>query len=325
MTPGDRAARRRRAQEARAIRRRRAGALTVIAGASLIAGVAIGNASKPAARGKDPHRHAAAKLTKPPELPRGGRTIFPRFRVVAYYGAPQDPQLGELGIGSPDHAARKLLRQARPYAKKTRPVLPAMELIATVADHDPGEDGLYRTRQTDAVVARYLRAARRIKALLVLDIQPGHASFIDEARHFGRWLREPDVGIALDPEWHTPGAVPGSRIGSTTAADVNAVARYVAGIVREGRLPEKLFVVHQFTPNMIEGKAQVIRPRGLAVTMNVDGFGDRPNKLAKYREFTTDGTSFDDGFKLFYHEDTGLMKPRSVLALRPPPDLIVYE
>ena len=82
---------------------------------------------------------------------------------------------------------------------------------------------------------------------------------------------------------------------------------------------------HQFTPNMIQGKAQIMRTPGLAVTMNVDGFGDRPNKLAKYREFTTDGTSFNDGFRLFYHEDAGLMKPRSVLALRPPPDLIVYE
>ena len=33
------------------------------------------------------------------ELPRGGRTILPDYRVVAYYGAPQDDELGALGIG----------------------------------------------------------------------------------------------------------------------------------------------------------------------------------------------------------------------------------
>jgi hypothetical protein len=61
------------------------------------------------------------------------------------------------------------------------------------------------------------------------------------------------------------------------------------------------------------------------VTINVDGFGDRPNKVAKYRQFTHDGTHFHRGFKLFYEEDTNLMGPRSVMHLRPRPDLVVYE
>ena len=61
------------------------------------------------------------------------------------------------------------------------------------------------------------------------------------------------------------------------------------------------------------------------MTMNVDGFGTRPDKVAKYRQFTHDGTRYYNGYKLFYREDTGLMKPRQVLRLRPPPDLVVYE
>src|SRR5262249_18711517 len=36
------------------------------------------------------------------ELPRGGSQIFPRYRVVAYYGAAGTPALGVLGQGSPD-------------------------------------------------------------------------------------------------------------------------------------------------------------------------------------------------------------------------------
>jgi hypothetical protein len=310
-------------------RRRRLAALGVVAAASALVGAAVGAGD--GSRGDTGRQAAKASADegpparKPVELPLGGREIFPRFRVVAFYGAPQSHDLGALGIGPPDKAVRRLARQARPYAKKTRPVLLALELLADVANRDPGMDGLYRTRQPASVIRRYLAAARRAKALLVLDIQPGHADFLTETRHLDRWLREPDVGLALDPEWHTPDAVPGTQIGSVEAEDVNAVARHVAAIVRKYELPEKLFVVHQFTPNMIAGKERVEQPPGVAVTMNVDGFGDRPNKISKYHQFTHDGTRFHRGYKLFYEEDTNLMTPGSVLDLQPRPDFVVYE
>jgi hypothetical protein len=181
--------------------------------------------------------------------------------------------------------------------------------------------------QSDAVIATYLSAARKAKALLLLDIQPGRGDFLSEVQRLERWLREPDVGIALDPEWHTPGVVPGTQIGSVTAEEVNQVSDYVAGIVRARRLPEKLFLIHQFTEGMIRDKPSVLPRPGLAVTFNVDGFGDRPNKLSKYAEFTaqTRGRPFDDGYKLFYHEDTNLMSPADVMRMQPRPDLVVYE
>jgi hypothetical protein len=278
--------------------------------------------------GQGAEREAAARAEREaarPELPRGGHRIFPDFRVVAFYGAPQDDELGILGIGSPRQAARKLEEQAKPYARKTRPVLPAFELIATIAAADPGEDGQYRIHQDAEVIDRYLREARRAKALLVLDIQPGHADFLEEAQRLERWLREPDVGLALDPEWHTPGQRPGSVIGSVDARTVNAVSAWLQRIVERENLPEKLFVVHQFTSEMIEDKARVKDRDGLAITFNVDGFGDRPNKRSKYDIFVNEEPRLHDGFKLFYKEDVNLMRPRQVLDLQPPPDLVVYE
>jgi len=267
-----------------------------------------------------------AAAPPPPELPRGGRRLFPDYRVVAFYGAPQDDQLGILGIGSLRDAARKLERQARPYARRTRPVLPAFELIATIATAAPGEDGLYRARQSAATIDRHLREARRAKAMLILDIQPGRADFMDETRRLRRWLREPDVGLALDPEWHMdPGEVPGQSIGSVTAREVNQVSAYLADIVREHNLPEKLLLIHQFTDGMIVNKASMAQRKGVALTVNVDGFGDRPNKISKYDAFTSEAVRFHDGFKLFYEEDVNLMRPRHVLALTPPPDVVVYE
>lgn len=310
-------------------RRRRLGALGVVAAAAALGGGALGashgDRSGGPAGAATTNRLVAAKPPPPPQLPRGGRRIFPDWRVVALYGAPQSAELGALGIGTPDQAAARLQRQAKPYARKTRPILPAFELIATVANAHPGRDGMYRTRQPSSVIRRYLAAARRHRALLVLDIQPGHADFLAEVRHLEPWLRQPDVGVALDPEWHTPGAQPGTVIGSTDAATINAVSARVADIVRRYDLPEKLFIVHQFTASMITDKAAIVARPGLATTINVDGFGDRANKVAKYREFTRDGTRFNDGFKLFYEEDTGLMAPALVLSLGPPPDLVVYE
>ena len=261
-----------------------------------------------------------------PELPRGGRRILPGHTVVAFYGAPQDEQLGALGVGTPDQAARRLERQARPYATRRRPVLPALELIATIANESPGDDGDYSTRQRDATVRRYLRAARRRKALLILDIQPGRAPFMREVRAFRRFLAEPDVSLALDPEWSMEeGQVPGGQIGSTEAETVNEVSRYLSAIVRRGRLPQKLLVVHRFTPGMIQREERLDRQPGVALVVNVDGFGDRANKVAKYRELTRGRATRFHGLKLFYDEDTGLMSPRQVLGLRPRPDLVVYE
>ena len=138
-------------------------------------------------------------------------------------------------------------------------------------------------------------------------------------------LEQPDVSLALDPEWSMrPGQVPGQTIGSTDAATVNRVSAYLADIVKRRNLPQKLLLVHQFTDDMIKDKQRLRRRPGIALTLNVDGFGDRPNKIGKYKGFT-DSRRFHYGFKLFYEEDVNLMQPRDVLRLRPKPDLVMYE
>lgn len=266
-----------------------------------------------------------AQRAPAPELPAGGRRLFPDHRIVAYYGAPGNTELGALGIGTPEQAGRRLLAQMRPYRRGGRKLLPAMELIAVVAARGAQQDGSYSRRQPDAVVARYLKAARRIHALLILDIQPGHGDFVELTRHFGRFLREPDVELALDPEWHTPNAVPGTVIGSTDAATVNRVSAYLAGVVRRYRLPDKMLLVHEFTDSMIRNKPRLqVRPH-VPLVLNVDGFGGQAVKIAKYDDFTHPRTPFRSGFKLFYREDTDTMTPRQVLQLRPRPDVVIYE
>jgi hypothetical protein len=204
-------------------------------------------------------------------------------------------------------------------------VLPALELIAVIANADAGDDGTFRSRQTDAVIRRYLRAARRHRMLLVLDIQPGRSDFFTETTRLERWLRKPDVGLALDPEWRvTAPEVPGQVIGHVGAREVNATSAWLAQLVARHRLPQKLFVVHQFTDDMVDD-TQLKRRAELAMVLNADGFGTRPVKVSKYHAFTRAAKTFHQGFKLFYEEDVGLMSPRQVLRLRPSPDVVVYE
>jgi hypothetical protein len=258
----------------------------------------------------------------PPELPRGGRRLFPRYRVVGFYGM---QNLDVLGAGPPDVVAQRLLKVARPYARPGRPIMPMFELIATIAHPFPTPSGLYRTHQEDAIVRSFLEAVRRIDGVLVLDVQPGRDDFLSSVRHWEPYLRQPDVGIALDPEFSMgPGQVPGRHLGRTDAAAINRASAYVAGIVRRQRLPQKLFIIHQFHDSMIRDKARIaIRP-GLAMTWNADGFGARSDKLEDYRSYTRD-RRFHPGLKLFYENDVDIMSPREVMRLKPPPRIVNYQ
>lgn len=224
---------------------------------------------------------------------------------------------------------REIESVAAPYASG-RQILPVMELTATVVQDRPGRDGLHRSRAGDDVIAQYLAAARRHRALLLLNIGPGRAQFIDEVRAYERWLNEPDVGLALDPEWAIgPGEVPGRVFGKVTGAQLEEVAQYVSGLVQRGDLPEKVVVYHQLRLSVVRDVAPLQPHPGVALVQSVDGIGNRADKESTWRTVTGVRPSFvHPGFKLFYDEDRregALMTPSEVLALQPQPEYVLYE
>jgi hypothetical protein len=263
------------------------------------------------------------------ELPRGGRTLFPDYRLVGYCGTPGAPALGELQGDLPTKA-KALEARAAQYDDGHK-VLPVFELIAVVVMEWAGADGKYRRRVDDAVVERYLAEARRSKALLLLNIQPGQSDFLTEAKTFERFLREPDVGLALDPEWAMkPRQRPGAVWGQTTGADINAVTEYLSRIVAEGDLPEKALVFHEVVKDVVRDERSMRTAPGVVIVKSVDGLGPAHNKVATYAnlmERTAPGVHA--GFKLFFYEDTQhgspLMSARQVLALSPQPEYVMYE
>lgn len=262
----------------------------------------------------------------PAQLPLGGTRILGRFRIVAYYGAVGGATLGVLGSKPPSRIAGDIEARARAWRSFGLPVQPAMELIATVAQGSPGPDGSYSKPISRAALAPYLRVAHRHRMLLILDFQPGRAQFLDQVERFRYALTDPWVSVALDPEWRVgPTQVPARIVGSARASEINAVRRYLSGLVRSRGLPHKLLVVHQFRPQMLPDR-QAIRPGpGVEVLFHADGFGSPRVKIATWRRIALPGRPFGTGFKLFLRQDRPLMTPAQVMARRPVPDLITYQ
>jgi hypothetical protein len=205
-------------------------------------------------------------------------------------------------------------------------VLPALEVVSTVARGNPGPDGSYTNLLSEDMIEAYLAQARAIQGLLILDIQPGRRSFRDDVPRYERFLREPDVGLALDPEWRVgPTQIPGRVVGRVTATEVNEVIDYLAGIVRRYDLPQKLLVIHQFTPFMIENRHTLHIPPEVAVTFDIDGVGKRAAKIANYQDLAVGPSGSHQGIKLYYTRDVGLMAPWEILSLEPQPDLVIYQ
>lgn len=306
------------------------GALVLAAGIGLLTAGGDRSTMGSPSGGSQP---AATAQAAEPSSPYGKPTptpLPPETRVVGFAGGPQHHALGILGTMPLAKAADRLARQSRPYERKSRPVLGAFDLIATMADAHPGPAGLYRTRLAPDVIARYLRAARREDVALILDVQPGGSNFPDEVRALRHWLKEPDVHLALDPEWRMrPGVRPGSRIGWVSAGELEHTLADVAATVRRYNLPQKLVLVHRFTDGMIHNLDRVRVPKEIVPIISVDGVGSRALKQATYRRLAPNlPKPWLPGFKVFYEEDAeagGRMSGEQVMALQPRPHVVLYE
>ncbi|WET77411.1 hypothetical protein P3102_25415 [Amycolatopsis sp. QT-25] len=249
--------------------------------------------------------------------------------LIGFCGAPGAKALGRM-TGDLT-AASRLLREQIATFPPGRPVTPVVELIATTTHRSAGSDGMYRSRCSDKTVQQYLDAARALKGLLLLDIQPGRADFLPEVRAYERWLKEPDVGVALDPEWAVePGAVPGRKFGRTTGAELDTVARYLGDLATTHRLPAKVMVYHQVTSSVVRDEALLLPHAGVSPVKVVDGIGSAAAKKSTWQTLMPSKPAHvRSGFKLFFDEDTrrgaALMTPAEVLALTPAPSYVLYE
>jgi hypothetical protein len=259
-------------------------------------------------------------------------SILPNKRIVAYYGNPLSKRMGILGEVPPDEMLKRLDREVRAWerADSTTPVVPALHLIAVVAQASAGRDGMYRARMSDSLVERVYGWAQRAKAIMFLDIQVAKSTLQAELPRLTPFLMRPDVHLGLDPEFSMKrGGAPGKRIGTYDAADINYAIDLLADLVEKHDLPPKVLVIHRFTRPMLTNASKIKLDPRVQVVIHMDGWGPPWMKKDSYQAYVYSEPVQYTGFKLFYKNDTKrghpLMKPADVLALFPKPLYIQYQ
>ena len=263
------------------------------------------------------------------QLPGGGQVLFPGREIVALYGTPLYPALGALGQQGLQASIARAKAVAAQYDGLTgTAVVPAFEIIATVATSGPGPSGMYSHVISPAALQPWVQAASKAGLYVILDLQPGRASLLAQAKIYQSLLDLPNVGLALDPEWKLqPGQLPLHQIGSVSIAEVNSVASWLAALTARNDLPQKLLELHEFQLSMIQNIRQLATGYDdLSIVINMDGQGAPNTKRATWRSVVAgapSGVFF--GWKDFYVKDTPMIGPRMTIRHVPMPLIISYQ
>ncbi|HYK26528.1 MAG TPA: hypothetical protein VEV61_01055 [Streptosporangiaceae bacterium] len=263
------------------------------------------------------------------QLPGGGQLLFPMRKFVALYGNPTTPALGALGQQDLTASIARARAVAGQYSTLSRvPVVPAFEIIATIAQGSPGRSGGFTYETKPAALLPWVKAATAAGMYVILDLQPGRDNFLAQARLYRSLLRRPNVGLALDPEWKLqPRQLPLHQIGSVHISEVNSVVRWLAHLTAQYRLPQKLLELHQFRLSMIDGESRLDTSHSdLAIVINMDGQGAPVTKAQTWAAIVSaapKGVYF--GWKDFYVKDKPMLDPRRTVRRSPRPVLISYQ
>lgn len=261
------------------------------------------------------------------------RAILPFKRIVAYYGNFYSKQMGVLGEYPTEEMLAMLASTTEIWtaADPATPAIPAIHYIAVVAQASAGKEGKYVLRMPDDQIEHALNLANRINGVVFLDVQVGLSTLEHELPQLERYLKMPQVHLAIDPEFSMKkGERPGTVIGTFDAADINYAARYLTGLVRDNNLPPKILVVHRFTQSMVTNYKNIQPLPEVQIVMDMDGFGSKDLKKGTYTRVIHPEPVQFTGIKLFYKNDikppsTGMFTPEEVLQLTPAPIYIQYQ
>jgi hypothetical protein len=263
------------------------------------------------------------------ELPGGGQILYPGRQMVALYGHPGTPALGVLGEQGVDGSIARAQQLAADYQSLVDvPVVPAFEIITTVASNGAGPDGNYSFEAPLDLLRLWVDAAGQAGVYVVLDLQPGRTDFLTQAKRYEELLARPYVGLALDPEWRLQANERHlAQIGSVTAGEVNTVVAWLADLTRAHKLPQKLLMLHQFHPQMISDRGTVDTSRDeLAVLIHADGFGPPGAKFETWNLLhSSPPPNVWWGWKNFIDEDSPTFTPSETMDIEPRPLFVSYQ
>ncbi len=258
--------------------------------------------------------------------------IFPDNRIIAFYGNLYSKRMGILGEIPKDDMFKKLTGEVTAWqaADPSVKTIPALHYIATTAQGSPGKGGKHRLRMPFHQIDTIMDWAKQINALVFLDIQVGHSTVKEEVPALEKYLQLPNVHLGIDPEFSMKnGEIPGSKIGTFTAVDINDAIDYLAALVRKYDLPPKVLVVHRFTQGMVTDYKNIRTVPEVQIVIDMDGFGDKILKRSTWLRYIYKEPVQFTGFKLFYKNDgksrSGMYSPEELLKFTPKPIYIQYQ
>jgi hypothetical protein len=260
--------------------------------------------------------------------------VLPFNRIIAYYGNLYSVKMGILGELPEAEMTARLKGEVAKWTKADPefPAVPALHYIASVAQGDGGKDGKFRYRMPFAQIDKVIAMAKKINALVFLDIQVSLSNLQTELPLLEKYLSMPNVHLGIDPEFSMKtGAKPGTVIGTFDAVDINYACDYLTSLVKKYNLPPKVLIVHRFTRKMVTNADKIKTRPELQIVMDMDGWGEKARKISTYRLFIQPEPVQFTGFKIFYKNDTKRvnkpreMQPEDVLPLRPRPIYIQYQ
>jgi hypothetical protein len=242
-------------------------------------------------------------------------SILPEKRIIAYYGNPLSQRMGVLGEYPSDQMLKMLDAEVEAWEKAdpSTPVQPALHLIAVVAQGSAGRDGKYRLRMTDSLIERVATWAATRNALVFLDVQVGLSTLQAELPRLASFLARPNFHLGIDPEFSMKnGGLPGQRIGTFDAADVNYATEFLQGLVQNHKIPPKVLVVHRFTRRGVTNYRNITLRPEVQIVMHMDGFGSPTLKRSTFRSFIKAEPVQFVGWKQFYKSRND--NPRTTIA-----------
>jgi len=259
--------------------------------------------------------------------------VLPFHRIVAFYGNLYSKRMGILGELPKKQMLKKLNSEVAKWqaADTSIPVIPALHYIAVTAQASEGRDGKYRARMPFHQIDTVVNWAREINGLVFVDIQVAHSTVKAEVPLLEKYLEMPNVHLGIDPEFSLKnGEVPGTKVGTFTADDINRAVDYLADVVRKNNLPPKILIIHRFTQGMIKGYEKIKKVPEVQIVIDMDGWGDKNLKRFSYLKYIYKEPVQFAGVKLFYKNDTKeganqLYTPQELLQFTPKPLYIQYQ
>jgi hypothetical protein len=259
--------------------------------------------------------------------------ILPFKRIVAYYGNLYSKRMGILGEYPPEELWKRLNAEVNAWKKidPSTPVQPAIHYIAAVAQGIPMKDGKYCKRMPEIQIDSALAIAKMGNAIVFLDVQVAQSNYKNEVPLLEKYLKMPQVHLGIDPEFSMKdGSIPGRKIGTIDASDINFCSDYLAKLVQKNKLSPKIFIVHRFTQGMVSNYKNIKLHPEVQIVMNMDGWGEPVLKYSTYIRYIYREPVQFTGFKLFYKNDLKkpphrMLTPSELMTLKPQPIYIQYQ